>query len=106
MLRGETADLTRGCTGITNEELYKCMSHEIGQQVGISILQLMASDVRHHHCHNFHQCCHFSISLLVTATEMNVTPTGKQRETLTKTILKYILDFASHQREILLTQNT
>jgi len=32
VLRGETADLTRGCTGITNEELYKCMSHEIGQQ--------------------------------------------------------------------------
>jgi len=32
VIKGETADVTRGCTGITNEELYKCSAHEVGQQ--------------------------------------------------------------------------
>lgn len=32
MIKGEEADVTRGCTGIKNEELYKCTSHEVGQQ--------------------------------------------------------------------------
>jgi len=32
VIKGETADVTRGCTGITNEELYKCSAHEVGNQ--------------------------------------------------------------------------
>jgi len=32
VIKGETADVTRGCTGISNEELYKCSAHEVGQQ--------------------------------------------------------------------------
>ena len=38
VIKGETADVTRGCTGITNEELYKCSAHEVGNQVVIVII--------------------------------------------------------------------
>ena len=40
VIKGETADVTRGCTGIKNEELYKCTAHEVGQQVIIIIVMM------------------------------------------------------------------
>ena len=98
MIKGETADVTRGCTGITNEELYKCSAHEVGQQVITIITIIVIVVITIIVVVKFYKPVFIfiiviiviipSFSLLATATETGVTQTGRLLETQWETHLR------------------
>ena len=103
VIKGETADVTRGCTGITNEELYKCSAHEVGQQVItiitiVIIIIIVIIVITIIVVVKFYKPVFIfiiviiviisSFSLLATATETDVTRTGRLLETQWETHLR------------------